>query len=226
MNRGYLIVLIGIDGSGKTTQAKLLIENIRKKGIEADYVWSRWEPSLLRPLIKRWKKTAVKDVVKSNSDSSEMKKKKQKLLVNPIFRLLWLGFFFMDYSIQIFMKVRIRLLKKRLIISDRIFYDSMIDQAINLTDRNDWLLNNLNSFWMKILFPVPDLVIYIDCPADIAFLRKPDEGVDINYLTERRRLYLQLSEQYGWITINGASPVDEIAVEINDNVCKRLHIPY
>ena len=31
MNNGRLIVLVGIDGSGKTTQAELLVEDLKKR---------------------------------------------------------------------------------------------------------------------------------------------------------------------------------------------------
>ena len=39
---------------------------------------------------------------------------------------------FVDYGVQVFVKARLRLLKKCLVISDRTFYDSVIDQAVNL----------------------------------------------------------------------------------------------
>ena len=221
MSKGYLIVFTGIDGSGKTTQVRLLVESLKQHGIEGSYVWSRWEPLFLRPLIKRWKSNVTKEMFELNHKADGIKDKKRKLLNNPIFRWLWLGSFLIDYGLQLFVKIRIGLLKKQLIISDRIFYDSVIDQMINLGKRKDWLFDSLDSFWMKILFPKPDMVVYIDCSEDIAFSRKND-APDIEYLIERRELYLKLANKYKWIKINGALSVNEVAAQIKDKVYKRL----
>lgn len=221
MSRGFLIAFTGIDGSGKTTQAKLLVKALKQSS--PLYVWSRWEPFLLRPIITLWKKNVKRNMINSDCGYHEIKSSKNKLLNNPVFRWLWLTFFFIDYGLQIFMKVRILLFRKRLVISDRISYDSIIDQAINLGNRQDFLLNNLNSFWMRILCPKPDIIIYIDCPEDIAFLRKND-APNIDYLKERRALYLKLVDKYRWVKVDGTLSIIEVAPQIKDKVCSKLGI--
>lgn len=214
MKKGRLIVFTGIDGSGKTTQADLLLKSLQNDGIDAAYVWSRWEPLLLRAIINRWKKSGDGESGSVEQNYNELKSKKKKLLDNPIIRWLWLFLFFIDYSAQIFIKIGPVLRKRELIISDRIFYDSVIDQAINLGGRKSWLLNSLDSFWMKLIFPEPDMVIYVDCPADIAFSRKED-APNVEYLEERRTLYLELTNKYGWVKVDGTLSIDEIAGQIN-----------
>jgi thymidylate kinase len=218
MNKGRLIVFVGIDGSGKTTQAKILVRGLAEKGIRVAYVWCRWEPFFLRPLIKRWKN---KNAERSDSGSAAIRNIKRKLLDRPLFRWLWLTSFFIDYGLQIFLKVRVKLIKNQLVISDRIFYDSIIDQAVNLGKRSDWLLNSMDSLWMRIFFPEPQLVIYVDCPEDIAFSRK-DDAPDVEYLIDRRKQYLKLAEKYGWMTVDGTMPVEKLANWIKDETLKRL----
>lgn len=224
MGRNNLIVFTGIDGSGKTTQAELLIEGMNDDGIGVSYVWSRWKPFLLRPIINRWKRNVSGDVNKAiqNSNYNKIEGEKQKLLNNPLFRWLWLAAFFIDYGLQIFIKIRLKLFCNKLIISDRIFYDSIIDQAINLGKRKDRLLDNLDTWWMRLLFPRPDLVIFIDCPEDIAFSRK-DDAPNIEYLENRRNLYLELADRYGWVKLDGSLALEDIAVQIKDIVYKRLN---
>lgn len=221
VKRGYLIVFTGIDGSGKTTQANLLIKSLEKDGLRVLYAWSRWEPFILRPLIKKWKDKVKKSSL--NNTVSEIKYKKRKLMDNPIFRYIWLSVFFLEYGTQIFIKITLKLFKNQIIISDRIYYDSIIDQAINLGTKGNRLLKTLNSWWLKFFFPVPDIVIYIDCPEDIAYSRKND-APDIEYLSDRRRLYLKLADRYSWIKIEGTHSVEEIAKQIKEIVYKKLSI--
>lgn len=221
MSSRYLIVLTGIDGSGKTTQADLIVKSLKKDGHDVLYVWSRWDPLLLKPLIHQWKNKRAKNTDKQHYDYNELKSRKKKLLQNPVIRWLWLFLFFIDYGLQIQAKIRIRSMGHKLLVSDRIFYDSVIDQAINLGEKKEWLLDILSSWWMKVIFPKPDMAIYIDCPADTAFSRK-DDAPNVEYLLERRKLYLELTEKYGWIKIDGTLPVDEIAFQVKDVVYRKL----
>jgi len=222
MKRGFLIAFTGIDGSGKTTQGKLLEEVLKHKGEEISYVWSRWDSFLLRPLIKRWK-NCLKSNTFGHNFNNKIKKSKQKILNNPIFCYAWLALFFLEYSFQIFIKVRILLAKKMFIISDRTFYDSIIDQAINLGKWQDFLLDTLDSFWIRILFPKPDMVIYIDCPENIAFSRKTDLP-SIEYLIERRALYLKLADKYAWFKVDGTLSINEIYSQIRNKVYSKFGI--
>ena len=187
MNKGYLIAFTGIDGSGKTTHAELLVKSLKESGVNVSQIWSGWNPFFLRFLIKRWQKRKG-NTVSSNKGAYRNSKtlEGKRLLNNLFFRWIWLSYFFVDYGLQLFVKIRLSLMRRRTVISDRIFYDIIIDQAVNLGDRKDWLLNSLDSLWMNLLFPKPDLVIYVDCPPDIAFLRKKEDLVEA--LVERRKL--------------------------------------
>ena len=223
MKNSALVVFTGIDGSGKTTQAQLLVESLRRDGLPVSYIWTRWEQVLVRPLTKKWKGKLKKDTGYSDSRAKENKQKKQELLSNSVFRWLWLGAFFVDYGLQLLVKIRFRLIRKGLLVSDRMFYDSVIDQAINLGSNKDWLLDNLDSAWIKLIFPEPDMVLYIDCPGEIAFSRK-DDAPDVEYLTDRRELYQYLAKKYNWITIDGTLPVEEIAEGIENKVYNDLSL--
>ena len=223
MNNNSLIVFCGIDGSGKTTQAHLLVDTLHKDRRAVSYVWARWEQVLVKPFTVKWKSAIGQETGFSDGRAKENKEKKHRLLNNPFFRWLWLGAFFVDYGLQILVKVRSRLIRGGIIVSDRMFYDSVIDQAINLGNNKDWLLNNLDSTWMKIIFPKPDMVLYIDCPGEMAFERK-DDAPDLEYLTDRRELYRLLADKYKWVQIDGTRSVDDIAAQVKDIVYQKLSI--
>ncbi len=223
MKRGFLIVFTGIDGSGKTTQCDLLVKSLQRDGIKASYVWSRWDPFLLKSVINIWKNKRTKSNDKPDQDYNELTSRKKKLLNNRFISRLWRMTFYIEYGIQIFKKIRIKLLKDRLVISDRIFYDSVIDQAINMNSSKDQLLESLDSFWIRMIFPRPDMVIYVDCPGEVALSRK-DDAPNLEYLLDRRKLYLALAGKYGWIKVDGTLPVDEIFQRVKDSVYKKLGI--
>ncbi len=223
MKKGSLIVFTGIDGSGKTTQSDLLVKSLGRDGIEVSYVWSRWDPFLLKSAISLWKKKSTHFSDGPNHNYSQLTRRKNKLLSNQFISRLWLLAFYIEYGIQIFKKIRMKLLKEELVISDRIFYDSIIDQTINMNRSKEQLMESLDSVWLRMIFPKPDMVIYVDCPGEVALSRK-DDAPNLEYLTVRREFYMTLADKYRWITVDGTLPVGEIYSRIKELVYEKLGV--
>src|SRR3989338_7648605 len=220
MNKRNLFVFVGIDGSGKTTQAEMLLSSLRERGKRVTYIWNRWTPILLKPAIIIWKNKVVGCEAISDNKYQNIEGKKRRLLNNIFIRYLWLMLFLFDYGLQVFFKVRLPMIWSKLIISDRTFYDSIIDQEINLNDKRGVLVNRLDSWWMRLLFPKPTLVFYIDCMPEIALARKKD-APNIKYLADRRNLYLDLSKSLGWIVVDGTKTPYDIHEDIKKVIEKR-----
>lgn len=85
------------------------------------------------------------------------------------------------------------------------------------------MLEGLDSFWIRMIFPKPDTVVYVDCPGEVAMSRK-DDAPNLEYLLDRRKLYLALAGKYGWIKVDGTMPVDEVFKRVKDSVYKKLGI--
>ena len=94
------ICFTGIDGSGKTTLSRGLVNALNERGIKYQYVYARWTPFILRPLILigRFIFLRGKDMFQNYSEYSTAKRKAIKshtLLSRIQQQILWL-----DYSLQ------------------------------------------------------------------------------------------------------------------------------
>ena len=119
---------------------------------------------------------------------------------------LWL----IDYSMQVFFKVTSKLGRFGVHVIDRYFFDIVV----NISILSEWDFEQANRILaiMYCLNPMPDLVIYIDLPEEVAFARK-DDIQSIQYLEERRYLYLRLAKHWGFEVIDGTKKKEEILEE-------------
>lgn len=90
------------------------------------------------------------------------------------------------------------------------------------------LANNLNLDWMLKLeegLLVADMVIIIDIPVDTALSRKEHKDIyEKNRLFQEkvRKSYLDLTERFGWIVIDGDRPIEDVAEQIWVHVSKKI----
>jgi tRNA uridine 5-carbamoylmethylation protein Kti12 len=91
--RALLICFTGIDGSGKTTQAKLLDRLVGSKGVKSIYVWSRGEVLTIRRYFFPWEGralgTSAREIAMIKILMSEYQSRKSRLMGNLLVRMLW-----------------------------------------------------------------------------------------------------------------------------------------
>ena len=104
-NKAFFICITGIDGAGKTTLAKGIVELLNEKGVECKYVYARFDPFLLKPLILIGEHLFLRktNIFEDYSRYSNMKKDaiKKHNLLSKIYRQILL----FDYFLQIFFQV-------------------------------------------------------------------------------------------------------------------------
>ncbi|BHH84242.1 dTMP kinase [Desulforhopalus sp. 52FAK] len=222
-----IIYLSGIDGCGKTTQAKLLAEALASKGLNVEYMWFRWEPSLRKQIevfrslyTKRPKNSVTSGLVENeNAEQGAWLNLKRKILGNSIIKGLWLFYSCLDYYYAY-----LKLFRKNMpeiLIMDRYIHDFIIDQSINLNisvDQNEIVSNN---FFLK-KFHYPDFNIIIDLPAEEGYLRKSD-GTSLNYLENREKYYKAISGN-NTFHLDGLQSIDNVASIIRTWVFKKLEV--
>ena len=220
-----IIYLSGIDGCGKTTQAKLLIDKLQKKGLNAEYLWFRWEPSFRHFIstyktVKQETNTRKKQSIeKENADQKDWLKFKRRILGNSFFRFLWLQYACGDYYFSY--KKRFKKIHADVIVIDRFVNDFIIDQAVNLDVAPDATQVISNNFFLK-KFHFPDFNIIIDLPAYEGYTRKND-GTPLNYLETREKYYQALQSQQT-LHLDGLQSIEDLENQIYKWVADKLEV--
>lgn len=211
-----LISFVGIDGSGKTTLAHLLADEMRARGFKCSYIYGRYKPILAKPLVLLGKYWVTRNHnIKKYSDYSRAKMSvaKKHSLISSIYVSILLS----EYIMQITLKILIPQMMGNIIICDRYVYDTVIND-IPRTDANLFGIKKTIDMLFNIA-PKPDLAFHIVIPEDIAFRRK-DDTPSVDYLIERSGFYNYFAEEYKMINLDGTKSTETLKNEVMRQVLK------
>jgi thymidylate kinase len=208
MSKGFLICFVGIDGSGKSTLSRAVVEILDQQGIKCRYVYGRMKPIILRPLIWLGRQVFLpgRDMLEDYSEYSTTKQKammRHSFLLKFYNQILWL-----DYMLQILFKVSLPLTLGKNIVCDRYIQDTVITDLsidMNYSDREtaQYLHRALR------FVPKPDINFLVDLPEEVAYLRKNDVP-SINYLKVRRKTYLYIAREWKMTILDGTKTIEEL----------------
>jgi dTMP kinase len=194
-HKGKFICIEGVDGSGKTTQAKRLVRNLRSRGYDAIYTT---EPSdgKIGALIR--------DFVLS---------RKSRISVG-----LEALLFAADRVDHIETDVEPLLKQGKIVVCDRYVCSSLAYQGAAGLDL-DWM-DCVNRFALK-----PDLTLFLDVPPEVGLSRlrrKKSVMETAKNLKNVRDVYLILVQQNRMILLDGNKPVGKVAERVLETVFKEL----
>ena len=186
-----IIAIVGIDGCGKTTQAKMLVDRLKKNGYETTYV----EPVfVLLNILQRLKKsnnTLISPRVISTSLMDDSNEKKNSFFIKRLFSGL-LGY---PYAVASYFFMKFYLSRNKIVVCDRYFYQFFFDLF------GDWSENIIK------IFPRPDITFFLDGDLDLFYARMDssfDASVGRDYYTKVINLYRRISQKYGFISIDAS----------------------
>ena len=207
-----LVVLSGLDGSGKSTQTAILAERLGSDGIPAAVLWNRWKPFLSAGVIRLAKRHLKTQARVHEGDYRGFTDAKRRSMKSAWKRNLWQIMVWGEYAMQ----VRARLLAHRragvTILCDRYVYDTLVDVAINFSlpaNRIGELMNHP----LLSLFPKPGLIMFIDVDPETGAARKSD-GTPAAYLADRREYYASMARILHAPIIDGSASVESVARSI------------
>lgn len=174
-NKGVFIVLLGPDGSGKTTVSKKFVENINCSRKSYLYLGSNKKRMIPRPNINK------KNSKRLSGFSNEFSRKPRfriRKLIREHLRLIYNA---SEYILYYYLKVFPLLLKDYLVVGDRYFYDVLA--------LKDSTLKPIEEKIILQFIPSPSCTILLDNDPEIIKARK-----DESELEEINRLLLKYKD--------------------------------
>lgn len=217
MNMDNFYCLTGIDGTGKTTTAKGIVQKLNSSNYRSAYVWLNNKPILLSPFKFLWQVFFLKKIDKTNNYETYRQKKvliaKKSKFLNFIYKLI----FFTDFSLNAFPKLLINKLSKKIIIADRYFFDALINFSVLQGEPPNIFIKRV-LFWSKFL-PMPKKIWLIDIPLDVAMSRKNDIP-SMLYLEERIDYYKALKKILNIEIMDGLNKPETLVTIVVDGITK------
>jgi len=185
--RGLFICIEGIDGSGKTTQARRLVKSLRQKGFDAVYTT---EPSSGRVgrLIRRY----VLD--------------REKRMPIALEALLFAA----DRVEHVETEIKPLLEKGKVVVCDRYVYSTLAYQGAAGLDHK-WI-EMINRFAL-----VPDLALFLDVPPEVVvkrLKRKKSVMETIQNQQRVREVYMNMVQDGRLILVNGNKPINDLTIDM------------
>ena len=202
-----LICVTGIDGAGKTTLARSIAAALRQAGWPAVYVYGRIYPALSRLLMALGRATLLRKDDQWRDYRAYSTSKKQAMR-SPYLAWPYTLAILLDYYVQIWWKLLPHLFGRRIVVSDRYIYDTVISDLTAHLDYSPGQTERAIERGLKLL-PTPLLTILVDIPEEIAISRKTDVP-HIDYLKERRGSYLALDTRPEVERIDGTNPPESV----------------
>jgi len=194
------IVFVGMDGAGKSTLSHTLGSDLRNRGMDVCHIWVlENEQSLLRRFLRR---IAPATFTRHSTQMTEPGiTRSSSGWTGSLFRRLYPAIVTVDYMVYGLVRIRLPSLwsRHRVWIFDRYFFDVIL----SLSDEFNLTTGQSTRMWslLGVVFPVPDIIFFIDVEPEVALGRKPDAYPSLDAASIMRQRYLglldTLNHRYG-----------------------------
>ncbi len=201
LNRGWLIVLEGIDGVGKSTQCRMLREYLEGKQVPV--------VQLYEPTHGTWGKQVRKILVEGRNGISPEKE---------------LDLFIKDRMENVELNIMPALDDNKVVLIDRYYYSTAAYQGALDLDPNMILEKN------QAFAPKPDCVLFMTLPVEQSLERikvsrgeEPNEFEKLDYLKRVQEIFNSFSDD-NFVPIDCSPPLNDVHKSICDAVDRLLQL--
>jgi len=202
------IVLAGVDGSGKTTQAMELLSHLRARGQRCIYVWLRFPHLFSLPLLAYARLVGLTRYAEVDGHRHGVWEFYRSRFMSAVFPWVVL----LDATICTAMRVYFPLLLGFTVICDRFVYDILVDLMVALRRDDGYHSTRVGRLFLSLL-PRGTKAILLDLDVDCIRERRDDLKGD-STLRLRRRIYLRLAKDRGIPVVTSLGSVEETRREI------------
>ena len=205
-NNAKFITFEGIDGCGKSTQARLLLEYMNKSGVETI-------------LVREPGGTNISESIREillHSSSGQMGDRTESLLMTASRAQLTQEFIIPNMD------------QGKFVIADRYSDSTLAYQGGGRNLDIEWLieLNNYATFTL-----LPDITFFVDIQPEEALRRLDNnkdriEGIGIEFQTRVRKTYHELAERFNdrYVILDGYGEIDDIHQKVLNEMIRRKFI--
>jgi len=172
MHKPRFIYITGCDGTGKTTQARLIMERLRAEGVEPVHRWLRYPFLLSVPLLAyaRWRGYSWYE------KSGDVRHGYWDFRRSPLLQIFLPWTLLLDALLTALIKVYLPLALGRTIVCERFVLDMLVDMSVAFGDSE--LYRRLPGRLYPLLLPRRSAIAILDLDAETVRDRRKDLRID------------------------------------------------
>jgi thymidylate kinase len=205
------IYITGSDGTGKTTQAHLLLEYLKNSGVNVQHLWLRFPFFFSLPLLAYAR-------MRGYSYYEEKDGYRQgywEFYRSRILRTLFAWVLLLDAAIATFRKVTLPLLAGKTIVCERFILDMVADLSLAFKDPD--FQHKLPGRLFFKLIPANSEVFILDIDLKTLRTRRADLQID-RKLRRRLEIFRQLAADHVLQVLSSKSSIESIQAEIRSRL--------
>ena len=216
-----LVTFSGVDGCGKTTQAKALQSALKTCHLKSNYVWSRGGSSSLVQLLSRFSRGTTR-YASHESVATKVRSRQQRFRSRWV-RWGWSWLTTVELLWQYVCHVLLPLLRGRVVVCDRYIYDTLAEWAAYFSEAH--VEKRLAARVLRMISPRPRVAYWLKISPETAQLRSAD-GTPKDFVATQSAAYRHLAQLYGLQVLDAEKAWEDLSDEIVYQVLRAYFANY